>query len=65
MTRGGKRPGSGRPARAGGAATERATVWLAEAERAELTAALRDGETLSDMLREGGLQMARRRRSEG
>ena len=62
MTHGGKRPGAGRPARASGAARHRATVWLSDEEQAELTAALRDGETLGGVLRDGGLQLVRRRK---
>lgn len=61
MTRGGKRPGSGRPPARGAAATERATVWLTEAEHAELAAASSDGESVADVLRDGGLAEARRR----
>jgi hypothetical protein len=58
---GGKRPGAGRPASRGGPGSV-TSVRLSEAERAELEAALRDGETLSDLLREGGLRLARSRR---
>jgi hypothetical protein len=59
---GGKRPGAGRPPRTGGPARN-FTVRLSEAEEAELVAALRDGETISDLLRTGGLGEARRRRN--
>lgn len=62
MTHGGKRARAGRPPRAGVVADYQAKVWLTEAERAELIAALRDGEALADLLREGGLQLARRRK---
>ncbi len=62
MTRGGKRAGSGRPPARGAAATERATVWLTEAEHAELAAASGDGESVADLLRDGGLMLVRERR---
>lgn len=59
--RGGKRPGAGRPPRAGKASTVKVTVPLTDDEAAELTNALRDGETLAGLLRDGGLRLARRR----
>lgn len=63
MAHGGKRPGAGRPPR-GDVAAIRTPVRLTEAERAELTDGLEDGESLSDVLREGGLQLVRRRAKE-
>ncbi len=60
--RGGKRPNqTGRPLRAGAPALHRATVWLTEAELAELVGALEDGEPLGNLLRDGGMELARRR----
>ena len=60
--RGGKRPNqTGRPPRAGIPARERVTVWMTEAERAELEAALHDNETAASFLRAQGLEEARRR----
>lgn len=61
MTRGGARPGSGRKPRASAAARVRVTVWLTAAERTALTDGLRDGETISGVLRDGGLQLVRGR----
>lgn len=63
-THGGKRPGSGRPPRAGGSADRGLHVRLTEAERAELTDGLLPDETLSDLLRQGGLEIVRRRHKE-
>lgn len=60
--RGGPRPGAGRPPRTDTPAARGPEVALTEAERAELTAGLRDGETLAGLLREGGLALVRRRR---
>lgn len=62
MPRGGSRPGSGRKPRGGSAARVRVTVWLAEEEAAEMTAALRDDETISQLLRDGGLRLVRARK---
>ncbi len=39
------------------------TLVLPPEVEAELVAGMRDGETLSDILREGGLQLVRRRRT--
>lgn len=50
----GRRPRSGTPAR-------NVTVRLPESDEAEIIAGLRDGETLSDALREGGLALVRSR----
>lgn len=61
--RGGRRPNqTGRPLRGAEPVTTRATVGLTASERAELTAALRPGESLAAMLRDGGLRLARERR---
>lgn len=60
--RGGRRPGAGRPARASTAAQDRVTVRLSPEERGELEAGLRAGETVSDLLRAGGLALVRGRR---
>lgn len=60
--RGGARPGAGRKPRAEGAATVSHTVWLTETEAAELTGGLRDGETVSSVLRDGGLRIVRSRK---
>lgn len=64
--RGGARPGAGRKPR-GSEAGRKLTVALSPEEQSTLLAAIRtdpDGkpiETLTDMLREGGLELARRR----
>lgn len=63
MARGGVRDGSGRKPRAG-TAGRNVTIRLSVADEAELTAGMRDGETLSDVLRDGGLDRVRRRRAE-
>lgn len=60
-THGGPRPGAGRPRSDAPTATERIEVRATEAEKGELLAGLRDGETLSDVLREGGLRLVRSR----
>ena len=61
MKHGGRRRGAGRPPRAG-EPTKPFVVRLTEAERAEIADGLLEGETLSDVLREGGLALVRRRR---
>lgn len=59
--RGGRRPNqTGRPRRTG-EPTRSATVRLTPSERTELTAALRPGESLAALLRDGGLRLARER----
>ena len=59
---GGPRPNqTGRPPRAGGGRDHGLHVRLSEAERAELEDGLLDGETLSDLLRSGGLTTVRER----
>lgn len=59
--RGGSRSGTGRPPRAEGPATHRVTVWLTESEAAELSDATREGETMSSLLRDSALHVARGR----
>lgn len=59
--RGGARPGAGRPADVNARRHQRQTR-LSDAELAELTAGLRDDETISDVLREGGLRLVRSRK---
>ncbi len=61
MTRGGARPGAGRPPRTDAPTTTVLRVPVSEAEHAELRGALRDGEPLAELLREAGLREARRR----
>jgi hypothetical protein len=56
-------PRTGRPPRGGVTATERVTVWLTEAELAEIEDGRRDPETVSDVLRDGGLKLVRERRT--
>lgn len=58
---GGARPNSGRKPRATAAASVRVTVWLTAAERDALTDGLRAGETISGVLRDGGLLLVRGR----
>lgn len=66
-TRGGARPGAGRKPRGAAAAAYQLVVGLSPDEQSTLLAAIRhdpDGnaiETLTDVLREGGLELARRR----
>lgn len=57
---GGSRPGAGRPARTD-APSRNVTVRFAESEIAEVTAALRDGERVSDFVRDASVREARRR----
>lgn len=64
---GGARRGAGRPPRGAAAATYSIKVALSEDEHSTLVAGIRTDEsgvpleTLTDMLREGGLALARRR----
>lgn len=53
-------PGGGRKPRAGGAG-RMVGVRLSPEEEAELTDALLPGETISGLLRDGGLELVRRR----
>lgn len=62
MPRGGPRPGSGRPLRGEAPAAHIIRVRLTDAEKAELTAGLRDDETISQLLRDGGLRLVRARK---
>lgn len=65
--RGGARPGAGRPARGAARSDYKFQVRLSPDEHATLIAGIRTDEegkqleTLTDMLREGGLALARRR----
>jgi hypothetical protein len=61
MTRGGPRPGSGRPSRIKGRATRGVTIHLHEQEWGEILGALREGETLAEFVRSAALAAARRR----
>lgn len=63
MGHGGKREGAGRKPRGEAAASIKVTVKLTEAEAAELTGGMRDGETLAQLLRDGGLRLVRARRT--
>lgn len=60
MSHGGSRARAGRPPR-GGERGRKITVRLAPELEAELRHALRDGETLCDLLREGAALLARSR----
>ncbi len=64
MTHGGARPRAGRPLRGGAPSMHRPACWLTEAEWAELTDGLRDGERVADLLRDGALALVRARRIE-
>lgn len=59
--RGGKRPGAGRPPRAGVASGRDYHVRVSEAEEAELHDGLLEGETISSVMRDGALALVRRR----
>ena len=61
--RGGRRPGAG-PKPIGSAPGRYVSVMLPPEVEGELTAGLREGETLSQLLRDGGLRLVRSRRSE-
>lgn len=58
---GGKRSNAGRRPRSD-APGRNVTVRLSPADEAELTGGIRDGETLSTVLRDGGLHLVRSRR---
>jgi hypothetical protein len=64
-THGGRRPGAGRPAKAGANRSENILLRATEAEKAELTAAAAAaGESLADYLIAAGLQRARAKSSQ-
>lgn len=62
MPRGGPRPGAGRPMRGGTPTDRRVTVLLTDAEYAEIDGSRRPGETISQLLRDGGLRLVRARK---
>jgi hypothetical protein len=61
MSRGGPRPGSGRPSRAQGRAARGVTIHLHEQEWGEILGALREGEAMAEFVRSSALAAARRR----
>ena len=62
MPRGGPRPGSGRPLRGEAPASVVVRVRLTESEHAEMDGGTRDDETISQLLRDGGLRLVRARK---
>jgi hypothetical protein len=62
MTHGGPRPGSGPKPKYGGKLTERWQIDLTEADAAEITAAIPEGEARSRWVVEAALRRARGQR---
>jgi hypothetical protein len=62
MTRGGPRVGAGRKPRGEGRTRRYVSVNLLEHEEAELLAGLREGETVSSLLRDSALREVRKRK---
>lgn len=58
-THGGRRPGSGKPPLAGTPQTERIGLRLTEAQRAEIEAAVPEGEAVGPWIVEAALMRAR------
>lgn len=59
MTRGGRRPGAGQPPIAGMPQTERFELRMTEAERAEIEAAVPDGDPVGRWIVAAALMRAR------
>lgn len=59
VTHGGRRPGAGQPPKYGAAMTERMGLVLTEAERAEIEAAIPDGDPVGRWIVEAALARAR------